>query len=517
MSRNGSGTYSLPAGNPVVSGTTITTTWANNTLTDIANTLTASVASDGQTPMTGALNMGSNKITAVTDPTNAQDAATKAYTDAAITGLSSTYLQKANNLSDVTSASTSRTNLGLGTIATQAASAVAVTGGAIDGTTVGTTTRSTVKATTLDLGLSTQSVAIGQGNASIMKNRIINGAMVIDQRNAGASVNNIVGTSYTLDRWKIYGDIVSKFSVQQNAGSVTPPSGYINYLGATSLSAYTLGTSEAFNIGQRIEGLNITDLDWGTANAKTVTLSFQVYSSLTGTFGGSLRNSASNRSYPFSYSIPTANTWTSISITIAGDTTGTWLTTNGVGINLQFSLGTASNISGTAGVWAAANYQSATGATSVVGTSGATFYITGVQLEVGSSATGFEYVNYQTSLANCQRYYEKSYPQATVPASVAPSGGQYSKVTSNTVQISEIYNGVNFAVTKRANPTLTFYGYNGNSGQVSRPDTGADLGANSATMYSSNDMSFSVRNNNGSTLTTVSQVILYWWVASSEL
>jgi hypothetical protein len=137
MSRNGSGTYNLPAGNPVVTGTTITTTWANTTLNDIASALTGSVAADGQTPMTSSLNMANNKIISVTDPTSAQDAATKNYTDTAITtatsGLSSTYLTKANNLSDVTSASTSRTNLGLGTIATQAASAVAITGGTISG------------------------------------------------------------------------------------------------------------------------------------------------------------------------------------------------------------------------------------------------------------------------------------------------------------------------------------------------------------------------------------------------
>jgi hypothetical protein len=410
MSRNGSGTYNLPAGNPVVSGTTITTTWANTTLNDIASSLTGSVASDGQTPMTGALNMGSNKVISVTDPTNAQDAATKNYTDTAITtatsGLSATYLTKANNLSDVASATTSRTNLGLGTIATQAASAVAVTGGAIDGTTIGTTTRSTVKATTLDLGLSTQSVAIGQGNASIMKNRIINGAMVIDQRNAGASVSG--NSVYTLDRWSANSSVVNKYTVQQNAGSVTPPVGFTNYLGITSSSAYSVAASDYFFLSQLIEGFNVADLGYGTANAKTVTLSFQVYSSLTGTFGGSFRNSAGSRGYPFSYSIPVANTWTTISITIAGDTTGTWLTTNGIGIECIFGLGVGSNLSGTAGAWAAGNKISSTGATSVVGTSGATFYITGVQLEVGSSATGFEYRLYNQELSACQRYYETS-------------------------------------------------------------------------------------------------------------
>jgi hypothetical protein len=259
------------------------------------------------------------------------------------------------------------------------------------------------------IGTSVAGSNIGAGNASIMKNRIINGAMVIDQRNAGASVTitNTGATTYTLDRWFAYGSVASKFSVQQNAGSITPPVGFSNYLGCTSVSAYSVGSSDVFLIGQSIEGFNTADLNWGTANAKTVTLSFQAYSSLTGTFGGALKNSANNRTYPFSYSIPVANTWTQISITVAGDTSGTWIgATNGIGIQVNFGLGVGSTGSGTAGAWSSTNYTSVTGATSVVGTNGATFYITGVQLEVGSSATGFEYRQYGQELALCQRYFE---------------------------------------------------------------------------------------------------------------
>ena len=252
------------------------------------------------------------------------------------------------------------------------------------------------------IGTSVAGSNLGAGDASLMKSRIINGAMVISQAQAGASTTAL--DSYPVDRFKYEASQTSKLTLQQNAGSVTPPVGFTNYLGATSSSAYSITSSDYFLITQKIEGFNIADLGWGTVNAKSVTLSFQVYSSLTGTFGGVVAN-ASGRSYPFAYTVSSANTWTSISVTIAGDTSGTWLTTNGVGLTLRFGLGVGATYSGTAGAWSSTSYFSATGAVSVVGTSGATFYITGVQLEVGSSATGFEYVNYQTSLANCQRYY----------------------------------------------------------------------------------------------------------------
>jgi hypothetical protein len=240
-----------------------------------------------------------------------------------------------------------------------------------------------------------------------MRNRLINGAMMIDQRNAGASVTQTAALGYCLDRYYLFGSVTSKFTVQQNAGAVTPPVGFINYLGVTSSAATSVGSGDTYFIGQRIEGFNVTDLAWGTANAQAITLSFWVRSSLTGTFGGALRNSSQSRSYPFTYTISSANTWEQKSITIAGDTTGTWLTTNGVGIDIDFNMGTGSTLSGTAGAWATANYTSATGATSVVGTSGATFYITGVQLEKGSTATSFDYRPYGQELQLCQRYYWK--------------------------------------------------------------------------------------------------------------
>jgi hypothetical protein len=241
----------------------------------------------------------------------------------------------------------------------------------------------------------------------VLKNRIINGDMRIDQRNAGASVTPTVDNTYTLDRWTLRITQASKLSVQQNAASVTPPVGFTNYLGATSLSSYSIVSSDYFNIRQLIEGFNVADLGWGTANAKTITLSFWVRSSLTGTFGGALNNSAFDRSYPFTYTISVANTWEQKTITIAGDTSGTWLSTNGIGLSISFGLGIGSTYTGAAGAWAGATYLGATGATSVVGTNGATFYITGVQLEQNTSATPFERRLYDKELISCYRYFYK--------------------------------------------------------------------------------------------------------------
>lgn len=234
-----------------------------------------------------------------------------------------------------------------------------------------------------------------------MRNRIINGAMIFDQRNNGAQITGAASV-YTVDRFLIQGSQTGKFNVQQVTDA---PSGFFKSLKITVGTPVTVGASDYFIIRQPIEGNNVADLRWGAAGAHTVTLSFWVKSSLTGTFSGHLTNSGSARWYPFTYTISAANTWEYETITITGDTTGTWFTDNGVGIYVGWSLGTGSSNEATANAWTASTGIASTGSVDLVATSGATLFITGVQLEKGSTATPFDYRSYGTELQLCQRYF----------------------------------------------------------------------------------------------------------------
>ncbi len=238
------------------------------------------------------------------------------------------------------------------------------------------------------------------GVSEAFKNRIINGAMTFDQRNGGAVVTTSVLQQqiYTLDRWGYYNDVVSKRTIQQSS---VAPVGFNNSLLVTIISTDTVGPQQF--IRQPIEGFNMADFGWGTANARTVTLSFWVRSSVTGQMGGVIQNANSTRSYPFAYTISAANTWEYKTVLITGPTDGTWLTTNGLGLQLLFENGPGFNAQA-AGSWANTNCSTSTGSVNLCATNGATWYITGVQLEVGSSATSFEYRPYGTELQLCQRY-----------------------------------------------------------------------------------------------------------------
>jgi len=256
----------------------------------------------------------------------------------------------------------------------------------------------------------TQAVALAQqastGVSQGFKNRIINGAMVIDQRNAGASLTNNGSTQYSVDRWRQNSSQASKFTVQQNAGSVTPPAGFTNYLGFTTTSAVTIASGDYFWFGTTVEGYNSADLNWGTANGKTVTVSFWAYASIVGSYTLLLKPGGGAYSYATSFSLTTANTWQYITVTIPPLTTGGAInTTNGTGIQVNFSLGMGSTYyTSTANTWLNGDFYALNGTVNTIATNGATFYITGVQLEVGSTATSFEVRDYGRELMLCQRY-----------------------------------------------------------------------------------------------------------------
>jgi hypothetical protein len=321
------------------------------------------------------------------------------------------------------------------------------------------------------------------GTTTGFKNKLINGNMVINQRAWSGTIT--ADSTYTLDRWVARNDLSSKMSVTQSSDA---PAGFSYSLLVTSLTTTTLTTGGYYFMSQYVEGFNAADLAWGTSSAKTITISFWVKSSLTGTFGGSVLNSGETRCYPFTYTISAANTWEQKSVTILGDTTGTWVgATNGVAMRVSLEVGIGTSLSSPAGAWTSTSSQyGATGATNVLGTNGATIQWTGVQLEVGTTATNFDFRSIGTELNLCQRY-------------CFGFGGSSSNGTSCVVGVAlssnQSVSAVQFPVQMRGYPSLTvatpsnFYtnniGANTNSSSISANTSSATTGEFLATLVSS--------------------------------
>jgi len=305
------------------------------------------------------------------------------------------------------------------------------------------------------------------------KNRIINGAMVIDQRNAGASLT-VTGSSsgFPVDRFRIDSPVGQSITGQQVTASL---SGFQNAFTYTAGTAST-NTNDQSEIVQFIEGHNVADLQFGTANAQTLTVSFWAKSSLTGTFGLILENSANNRQYITSYSLPTANTFTYISKTIVGDTSGTWLYTNGRGIGIRWDMGAGATQSGAVtNAWGTSSLIGITAGAGVVKltqNTSATFTITGVQLEKGSTATSFDYRPYGTELALCQRYF-----QTTLDIGVAVGATSSADATlfclARDSSNARVYASI-FPTKMRSTPTVTVYAENNaTAGSITDDSTGS--------------------------------------------
>lgn len=295
------------------------------------------------------------------------------------------------------------------------------------------------------------------GNTTGMKNRIINGDMRIDQRNGGGSVTVNAFGKFAVDRFLLdCRPSTGSFNAQQVSDA---PAGFVNSLKLTQASVSSAVSSDVYSAYQRIEGYNTANLNWGTANAATITISFWVKASVTGVYGLAVQNiNATRRSYVTTYTINAANTWEYKTVTVAGDTTGTWETTTSTGIMLWWDLGSGSDYqTSTLNSWQTSNvFQSTTG-TRWMATSGATWQVTGVQLEAGTTATNFDFRSYGTELALCQRYYTYFGNSSNFESSCGLNG------------TGRIRGHLVFPVTMRAAPTFsligtpTFYGYMSNA------------------------------------------------------
>jgi len=271
------------------------------------------------------------------------------------------------------------------------------------------------------------------------RNLIINGGMKISAR--GTSFTGFgAGVNYSLDRFAHFHSSDGAFTVSQETSVV--PTDFTHALKVQTTTAdASIAAGQRLIVFTRCEGNTVSHLNWGTSAAKTVTLSFYVRSSITGTHGGAIGNGSDNRNYPFTYTISSADTWERKTITIPGDQTGTWATGTGRSLQVVWGLGVGSTYSGTAGAWAAGDVNSATGATTgVLGTLNATWYLTGVQLEVGS-ATPFEHEPYGVTLQKAKRFYQK----------VDNIQGQ----TVHAFNTSDAYVRFPLEMGMRANPSIT--------------------------------------------------------------
>ena len=305
----------------------------------------------------------------------------------------------------------------------------------------------------------------GTDNVTGRRNLVHNGSMQIHQRTGTITLGT--GLTTTLDRMTFYKSHAGTNTVEQ---STDTPVGFSNSLKfTTTVADSSVAATDRVAMIYRMEGLDAAILEFGTSNAQTINISFYVKSSITGTHGGAVGNGSDNRAYPYTYTISSANTWERKSITIPGDTTGTWATNNARSLQVCWGLGVGATFSGTAGAWEAADRNSATGATTgVLTTTNATWFITGIQIEIGSSASDFEHRSFAEELARCRRYF-----QEISGAGAGTATGANQSASAQSV--------ANFPVQMRAAPTTITVGSTANT---SNSGGSGGIGTASVTNYS---------------------------------
>ena len=266
---------------------------------------------------------------------------------------------------------------------------------------------------------------INAGGGGVNRNLIINGNFVVAQR--GTSFSNVTSSQFCLDRFSVDVGGGGAFNVTQDTSA---PEGFDKSLKLEVNTAdSSIAAADAYRVTQSIEGQNTAQVDLGASTAKAMALSFYVKSSVTGTYGVGLANSAETENFVAEYTISSANTWEKKTINIPVRTSGTWLTTNGVGIGVRFDLGSGTNYNGTAGQWqtTSSKVYRTSSCVNLIATGSATWFITGVQLEVGQNPTEFEHEPFGVTFDKCERYLQV-FAQDNANAHVA--SGYYHSTTS---------------------------------------------------------------------------------------
>lgn len=316
------------------------------------------------------------------------------------------------------------------------------------------------------------------------KNKVINGSMIVDQRNGGSASTNI-SNHYTVDRFRIQSSNTDQLAatIQQNESSsgAPPGTGLTHVLKWTTTTPETaIESNEVIRFQYHIEGQDLQDFCYGTSSAKTVTVSFYVKTSVTGVYAFSIfRDESTDRIINRTYTVSNTD-WNRYTFTIAGDTASKISDGTASRWRMMFILASGSDYTGSShATWG--NYSTAYFAgghvqNGVCTTNAATWELTGVQLEVGSVATDFEHKSFAEELALCQRYFEKSYDYGTAAGTATSAGSLNNGGLTGVNNASHATRAsIRYQVTKRASPTVTTFDLAGNSGKCNFPDTSSNV------------------------------------------
>jgi hypothetical protein len=309
--------------------------------------------------------------------------------------------------------------------------------------------------------------------------------MEVSQEVGTTAQTGVSANDYIVDMWgwQRLGAVV--VTLQQVADAPSGSGLKYSIKASVTTADASLAATDRASFYTWIEGYNFARCGLGASGASSLSIGFYVKANRTGTYSGAVVNGTANRSYPFNFTIDVSGTWEYKTVTIPGDTTGTWNTTNGAGMYLYITMAAGSTFVGTADTWAASDLRGVTGTINGIAATSDYMNLTAVSIVQGTVAIPVESVAsaqmpFDATLTRCMRYWEKTFNYTTAPAQNA--GVEIGEFTFKAIQSGALSNGAyfTFKVRKRANPTFTFYNPSATNAQARDVSIGADCTSTAA-------------------------------------